>query len=254
MSTPFKVLPASAVSWTHIWNDSGSGAKKDGSVWRATPPTGYANVGDLFKVGHGHPKELKNRKVIFIRDDPQHAIKPTKYIRKWADSGSGAKKDFSSWMPVAPQGFIALGDVGKGNYSPPSVSDIRVVKKSYIRQLQTQPLISWDDRKSGAKTDFSAWYNSPYHTYYSCRGRLGLIRYVYSPKICSTAYGNWQWDTNFTTTAPAKGTTGPASTAGDPPPTTDTGTHTGTDGQAETSMMPVIVGAAVLAYLFWPKR
>jgi len=252
MSSPFKVLPASSVNWTLIWNDRGSGAAKDGSVWRATPPNGYANVGDLFKVGHGHPKELKTRKVLFIKDDPQHAIKPTGYIQKWKDSGSGAKKDFSSWQPKAPPGFMALGDVGQGNYSQPSVNVMRVVKKAYVKQLQTQPLLSWDDRKSGARTDFGAWYNSPYHTYYSCRGKLGTQRYVYHQSICSTAYGNWQWDTNFQPPkAKPTGPTGPATSPGDPPPTTDSATTTGPDGEAESGMGTWLVLGAAAAGAAW---
>ena len=46
---------ADAIDLTQVWNDTGTGAKMDGSVWRASVPDGYESLGDMWVKGYGRP-------------------------------------------------------------------------------------------------------------------------------------------------------------------------------------------------------
>ncbi|WKK27178.1 Vps62-related protein [Streptomyces olivoreticuli] len=94
---------APPVRFELIWNDAGSGAKKDGSVWRMIPPAGYVALGDVFQLGHGAPDP---RWFACVRRN----IGGRSYVREghigeliWNDKKSGAKKNVSVWQVRAPQ-------------------------------------------------------------------------------------------------------------------------------------------------------
>lgn len=87
-----------------IWNDRGSGAKRDGSVWRPIPPTGYVALGDVFAD--------------FSWDAPNPAyyacirreLAGRSYVREgvigdliWNDKKSGSKSDVSIWQIRPPR-------------------------------------------------------------------------------------------------------------------------------------------------------
>jgi hypothetical protein len=46
---------AAPTGYDWIWDDSGSGADWDGSVWRPRAPAGYVNVGDVAVSNHDQP-------------------------------------------------------------------------------------------------------------------------------------------------------------------------------------------------------
>jgi hypothetical protein len=46
---------ASPTDYQLIWADKGSGARRDGAVWRPVPPAGYVALGDLFWNGYSKP-------------------------------------------------------------------------------------------------------------------------------------------------------------------------------------------------------
>jgi vacuolar protein sorting-associated protein 13A/C len=50
-----------------VWDDSGSGAFADGSIWRPVVPAGYVALGDVAVAGHDPPTGA----TLLVRDDPE---------------------------------------------------------------------------------------------------------------------------------------------------------------------------------------
>ena len=79
------------IAWELIWLDKGSGARKDGSMWRGIPPSDdYRCIGTVPQIDYEKP-ELSNYRCV-----------PAAYTEKvvtsaviWTDEGSGAKKPVS---------------------------------------------------------------------------------------------------------------------------------------------------------------
>jgi hypothetical protein len=103
-----------------IWNDAGSGARRDGSVWRPEHSSGnYVALSDFAHASHSKPSTNDTIMVhksfvspAYIGDNPI-----------WKDTGSGARKDFSAWPILCNQDTqLKTGDsafVGSGSHSKP---------------------------------------------------------------------------------------------------------------------------------------
>jgi hypothetical protein len=104
-----------------VWKDAGSGARKDGTLWRPIPPDGYVALGLVCSNDHEKPSLNAIR---CVRADLVIASNVGDLI--WNDKGSGAKQDFSAWNidpPVAAAGeiYFAPGTfVGVKSYTKPS--------------------------------------------------------------------------------------------------------------------------------------
>lgn len=97
------------VDYTLIWNDKGSGASKDVSVWRPIPPSGYVAMGSVSNNSYNKPGLTA---VVCIRSDLVSLKSCGSLI--WNDKGSGAQRDFSGWG-------VGYGlFVGSSNYNKPS--------------------------------------------------------------------------------------------------------------------------------------
>ncbi|GAA1291941.1 Vps62-related protein [Saccharothrix xinjiangensis] len=90
------------VDYELIWTDSGSGADRDGAIWRPKPPAGYVALGDLCWSGWSKPplnamacvrREYQGRQ--YIRD-----ARVGEQI--WNDDDSEADRDVSVWRVDAP--------------------------------------------------------------------------------------------------------------------------------------------------------
>jgi hypothetical protein len=75
----------------------------------------------------------------------------------WKDEKSGGKYDGSFRRPVAPSGYVAVGDVVMGSWGKPSTSDIWRVRADLVSEGRYRDWGVWDDRSSGAKADCSIW-------------------------------------------------------------------------------------------------
>jgi hypothetical protein len=115
---------ASPRDYTELWNDKGTGANQDGSVWRPIPPNGYVVLGDVFQ--HGYSKPDTNR-IWCVRQD---LIKPARFGSQstWDDKNTGAKTDLSVWEV---HGNLVSGELNASqinsfrcsqNYNPPDSS------------------------------------------------------------------------------------------------------------------------------------
>jgi hypothetical protein len=95
---------------------------------------------------------------MLIADGGNQAVAaPTDYTWIWDDSGSGADWDGAVWRPVAPQGYIALGDVATPNHGKPSLNDIWCVRADLVATGTFAGGATWTDHGSGGHNDVAAW-------------------------------------------------------------------------------------------------
>ena len=82
-------LLATPIDWNQVWNDKGSGARKDGSIWEAIPPdSNYRCLGSIPQLGYNKPNVPNYRCV--------HKSLTEKVVTNsiaWHDKGSGANVD-----------------------------------------------------------------------------------------------------------------------------------------------------------------
>ncbi|MCH2040143.1 MAG: ricin-type beta-trefoil lectin domain protein [Saccharospirillaceae bacterium] len=137
-----------------VWGDHGSGADYDGSVWRLRSVPGFYPLGDIPIAGYRFDWNIDR---ILVKDGQPGVAKPLGYNWVWNDNDSGADTDASIWRPIAPQGFVCLGDVTTTNHGiAPSTDLIRCVHESYVQASQHTNW-KWNDNGSGGKYDVSLW-------------------------------------------------------------------------------------------------
>lgn len=128
-----------------VWKDSGSGATKNGSVWRPLPPEGYVALGSV--CSNSHEKPSRNA-VRCIRADLVSASATCDLI--WNDKGSGARQSISTWSaapPVAASGEMHLAPgtfAGVTGYALPAnflVYSLRLRLAVQINPKPTAPVL-----------------------------------------------------------------------------------------------------------------
>jgi hypothetical protein len=157
-------------SFDFRYNDRDSGANLDGGFWHPIPTTGFHALGSIGMPNYNDP----NGKVAALcvkASQPlipgllKPALKPpTDYEFIWNDKGSGARHDGSCWRPLAPEGYVALGDVFAKGYNKPALNDVMCVARELTFNGVVGGLI-WDDRGSGANRDFSSYQIDPSRAY-----------------------------------------------------------------------------------------
>ncbi|QJR15415.1 Vps62-related protein [Usitatibacter palustris] len=120
-SVPNALAPPTG--FTLIYKDVGTGAKQDGSLWRANCPNGYTGLGDVNVIGHALPP-LMAQIYRCVRADLVKAVSRG-YMDVWNDKKSGGKQDVSVWgwkafanphASVPAQTFF----LAQGNYAAPA--------------------------------------------------------------------------------------------------------------------------------------
>ncbi|KAL2118324.1 hypothetical protein VTJ04DRAFT_7984 [Mycothermus thermophilus] len=159
-----RVTLTSEYDWR--WDDSGTGANRDGAFWHPYPQGELRPVGSV--VFEGHPNANNNWAALLIGDSrPAHdrhnpaVAAPVRYDWVWSDKGSGGKHDVSIWRPVAPAGYVALGDVASRGGGAPGTDQIWCVREDLVRPAEYEDWSTWDDRGSGGKWDASFWAIRP---------------------------------------------------------------------------------------------
>jgi hypothetical protein len=83
-------LLVAPIDWKMIWKDKGSGARKDGSMWKAIPPdNNYRCLGNVSQLGYDQKPNLPNYRCV-------HSSLTNKVVTDsiiWSDRGSGADKE-----------------------------------------------------------------------------------------------------------------------------------------------------------------
>ena len=156
----FEFVPVS--DYDEVWNDSGSGANQDVSVWRPRVPAGCHLIGMTAKNGHSRP----TFPTLVIRAGGRDIAPPKRFdLVWWQERG---RRRFWCWRPIPPAGYVSLGDVGTTSETPPSHKDVACVALACLSPNR-QPLGGqiWNDRGGGAPKD-AAFYEQP--------GGTGLFR------------------------------------------------------------------------------
>lgn len=138
-----------------IWNDKGSGGRYDGAFYRQVPDAGTYILGDYGQNNYNQP--APNRSVLSFKPIKDDALKhPVRFELVWKDSGSGANRDGSFWLPIPPPGYKALGLVCQSGYNSPAINTFMCVKDAYIVRGELLSRV-WDDTKTGSDADFGCW-------------------------------------------------------------------------------------------------
>jgi hypothetical protein len=148
--------------YDEVWNDAGSNAEQDVSVWRARVPAGCHLIGMTAKNGHSRPTFPS----LVIRASGSDIAPPERFdLVWWQERG---QRRFWCWRPIPPPGYASLGDVGTLSEKPPSRDDIVCVALGCLSPNR-QPLGGqiWNDRGGGAPKD-GAFFAQP--------GGTGLFR------------------------------------------------------------------------------
>lgn len=153
-------------NFTRIWDDKGAGCWDNATFWRPKPAPDcqkdYYPLGDLI---HWDFHNADQNCVIALVSEKASApgdgvkkpalSKPDDYVLVWNDKNSGAKKNVSIWNPVAPSGYVALGQVCNDSYDKPSINLVRCIRADLV-VASTIAGWRWNTRGSNAK-QFSVW-------------------------------------------------------------------------------------------------
>ncbi|MEM7153834.1 MAG: alkaline phosphatase family protein [Myxococcota bacterium] len=145
---------AEAVSVTDtvwLYDDTGTLAFSDVSLWRPIVPEGYALLGDIAVGGHDAP----TTPALSIVDDPLLVQPPRGFELIWQDTLSGGVNDVSIWNPIPPLGFVCMGAVAVAGYTEPEIPNLRCVHADLVQRGLSA--MTWDDAGSGALWDASLW-------------------------------------------------------------------------------------------------
>jgi hypothetical protein len=154
-----------------VWKDTGSGADKDGAIWKPIPPDGgYVAMG--FVVTQGYNKPSLNE-VVCVREQLTEKALPGGLI--WNDKGSGADKDFSCWNMKAPtspsegEGYVATGTFwGVDSYTQPigdsclHVLKLRLQVENPTNNLPVPILHSYQEPSIYENDSFTSVLNLPF--------------------------------------------------------------------------------------------
>ncbi|WP_308581592.1 Vps62-related protein [Pseudomonas extremaustralis] len=155
-----------------IWDNKGSPNASPVGFWRPVPSadflTDYFPLGDYAVAGH-HNINKKIVMAVVCEATPQTEddringkalMPPDEFERVWDDKGSKAYSDGSIWRPIPPSGYVAMGLVASRGYDKPSRNSVRCVRADLVIASYINELI-WNNKRSPAKLDFSAWSISP---------------------------------------------------------------------------------------------
>jgi len=97
-------LLVAPIDWKLIWNDKGSGARKDGSMWEAIPPdSNYKCLGSIPQKGYKKPV-LSNYRCVHV----SLTEKIVSNLVVWSDKGSNADKKVTMFRLPNTNSFVAV--------------------------------------------------------------------------------------------------------------------------------------------------
>lgn len=137
-----------------VWDDSGSGAIFDGSIYRPKLD-GYFNLGfTTFGPSSSNPAGgVGQRASLVVKPlQPGVVVPPDSYQWIGDDHHSGASGDCSWWAPVPPQGFVALSTAFVSYHGMPPRDAIACIRKDLADVAKGGKMV-YADRGSGGTHD-----------------------------------------------------------------------------------------------------
>ncbi|GBG91749.1 hypothetical protein CBR_g53601 [Chara braunii] len=159
-----------------VWDDRGSHATFDCSIWRSTkdvaffsPAIGHGDFEQgwrvLSQVAVPHYQPIGGLVATIVARNVDASVpvlkSPVGFAQMWTDQGSGAHLHGSVWRPIPPTGYVCLSDIVVDSWAPPAPGvgpfvcvalNPAIANHSYAREAKFAGLI-WDDRGSGAACD-----------------------------------------------------------------------------------------------------
>ncbi|XP_069489679.1 uncharacterized protein [Ambystoma mexicanum] len=125
---------AKPTSFVQVWTDRGSGASRDGAIWRPVCPPYYVSLGYAATGNYAPPS------VDHFRCVKSDYVTPGQWAWVWNDAGSGARDDVSIWKAVAinadGQFLNAMSGVKRhGDMDIPAY----VLKSKYVQVQNSKP-------------------------------------------------------------------------------------------------------------------
>ncbi|XP_028402217.1 uncharacterized protein LOC114525197 [Dendronephthya gigantea] len=153
----------SAAKVERVYDDSDTKADRGISVFTASMediPEGYYMIGQA-AVRQTGVKDVPKSSIILVKPSDPDLIKiPVNYSKKWNDKGSEGKLDGTFWRVIAPEGYVALGDVVTDNYSQPLTAftnKFACIRQDLLVSGELNPQSLWNDKGSGADLSGSVW-------------------------------------------------------------------------------------------------
>ncbi len=144
----------------YVWDDRGSGAKRDVTILRPKAPAGFFTVGHVAVPRY----QIEGRRTPFtvvIKPKPgfeRLLAAPTRFEWVYDDAGTGADRDLAIYAAECPSGFVALGAISTpGGTDNPSDPSFRCVSRSVVMRAQWDQTSIWDDAGSGGDHDVGLW-------------------------------------------------------------------------------------------------
>ncbi|PHH91001.1 hypothetical protein CDD83_1979 [Cordyceps sp. RAO-2017] len=147
------------------WDDSGSGANRSVMVWTPSIQGDMRPLGSV-AFGSGFHEAGGTRASLLVGRNPNSGgnsavARPVRFEWLWNDKGSGGKHSGTFWRPVAPDGFVALGDVCTYKWGEPSLNSIWCLRADLVKDGAFPDTDIWNDRGSGGAWDCSLWQVTP---------------------------------------------------------------------------------------------
>lgn len=151
-----KLQVAYASGVTETWNSVNSGAT-EGSVFIANETPGFKPLASIPITGYwGFDHNVAK---LLVKTGQEGVAKPLGYNWVWDDVGNGGTHFAQVWRPIAPPGFVCLGDVvtpSAHHNIAPSTDLIRCVHQSYVVAAPLK-VRKWTDVNSGGDYDGALW-------------------------------------------------------------------------------------------------
>lgn len=130
-------------------------------------------LGDMASYGTDKPPNP----TMIVKDssyqDEAWLAKPVSYKLEWRETKKGKSSPAAFWIPIPPEGYVALGCLAQTGNTEPSVDLIRCVKKSMVFETSIYDSSCW----SGTSNDRQGWplslwqVDNSLHTFIPCRSK-----------------------------------------------------------------------------------
>ncbi|TGO20036.1 hypothetical protein BTUL_0001g00430 [Botrytis tulipae] len=144
------------------WDNNKYGTHRGCTFWNPAPQGDMRTLGTVC-VGKQNYWARNWRATILFgpkpnSTNPNPAVKrPTDYTRLWWESNDHSWHMGSVWRPIAPAGYVALGDLMVNSIDKPSLDYLWCLRADLVKPANYWPADIWNDRGSGRSTDISIW-------------------------------------------------------------------------------------------------
>ncbi|THV48391.1 hypothetical protein BGAL_0251g00010 [Botrytis galanthina] len=144
------------------WDNNKYGTHRGCTFWNPTPQGDMRTLGTVC-VGKQNYWARNWRGTILFGPNPNStsanpAVKrPTDYTRLWWENNDHSWHMGSVWRPIAPAGYVALGDLMVNSNDKPSLDYLWCLRADLVKPAIYYPSDIWNDRGSGRSADISIW-------------------------------------------------------------------------------------------------